>query len=312
MHTVVTGASGFIGRTLVPALLHHGHDVLGTDRQERPATVDAPHLVCELTTPDAALVGALERARAVVHLAGCPGVRDHRPGIAALRHRDNVAALDTVLRLTPAQTPLVVFSSSSVYGGTSGGRGCRETDPVRPLGGYALSKVAAEDLCRRRLRAGGRVLVVRPFTVCGQGQRPDMALSTWAAALRGGEPVTVFGSPERTRDITDVATIPRVVLGLLAGGHRGTVNLGSGVAHPLRELVAAVARAVGRPATLRVVAPDAAEVAHTRADTRRLARWAGTVPVTDLDDVVRRAVGAGSADETRSEPAGRRARGIPA
>lgn len=293
---VVTGGCGFIGSILVPELREQGHDVLVLDRAA-PAPGTVGHLVTELSDPDEAASRALAEADAVVHLAGCPGVRDRSPDIARRRWRDNVEATAAVLELVPPEVPVLAFSSSSVYGGAPPRpdgtvRASRETDVPSPRGGYARSKVAAERLCADRGSAGGAVLVVRPFTVLGEGQRADMALSRWAAQARQGAPLTLFGSPGRTRDVTDVRDVARATAALLQRGAQGVVNLGTGRPRTLAEIAGTVARVVAGSAELEVTAAAEVEPGHTRADVRRLTGLLGWTPRTDLDDVVTRAVGA--------------------
>ena len=307
MSIVVTGACGFIGSTLVPMLAAHSN-VVAIDR--RPAHRDPCDMpgVCaiqgELTQPGDEILDALHEAEAVIHLAGCPGVRDAAPDVEFRRYRDNVAATRMVLDSTHVRTPVLVASSSSVYGGArallgpaqqAGGsiplRASRESDPVLPLGGYAASKVRAETVCRERARAGRSVLIVRPFTVLGEGQRPDMAMTRWALQARRTGAVTVLGSPQRTRDFTDIAVVAQTLITLIFAGVDGTVNLGTGRAQSLAELARAAGAAVGVPdPDLHVVRADRAEVSYTLADTERLTSLVGPVPATDLYDVARRAI----------------------
>jgi nucleoside-diphosphate-sugar epimerase len=237
-------------------------------------------LRADLLDGDPLVTAALRAADAVFHLAGRPGVRD--TGAEAARRRDNVAATAAVLAAVPRDTPLVVTSSSSVYGGAAG-RPSREGDPLRPLGGYARSKAAMEALCRSR-----PVAVLRPFTVAGEGQRPDMALARWIAAVRAGRPVEVYGSPARTRDVTDVRDLVRAARAAAERGVAGPVNVGTGRPRTLAELAAAVGRAVGAPVELVVRPAAAVEPAGTWADTTRCAAALGFVPHTDLDALVRR------------------------
>jgi len=291
MSVVVTGAAGFIGSRLVARLLRDGHRVVGIDR--RPAMPEgALALVGDLSRPDALIRAALAEADAVFHLAGCPGVRDRTPDVAARRLRDNVLAGEQVLTLARPGVPLVVASSSSVYGGTRRERGrdrpCAETDPLFPRGGYARSKVVLEQRCVRRAAAGGRVAVLRPFTVAGEGQRPDMALSRWIDAARRGEPLRVLGSPRRRRDVTDVADVVEAFVRAAERGATGVLNVGTGVGHRLSELADAVRAAVGADVPLVVEPVSAVEPPATLADTARCARTLGFVPVTDLAALVRR------------------------
>jgi len=291
---VVTGADGFIGRTLVRQLLAIGEPVVGIDRAAQPPLPGLTVLTADLCDRDERVAAALAGADAVFHLAGCPGVRDPRPAIDALRHRDNVLAATAVLAAIPAGTPLVVTSSSSVYGGARFGRASRERERLRPRGGYARSKVAVERLCQHRIAAGGRTVIARPFTVAGEGQRPDMALARWIAAARAGRPLRILGSPTRTRDVTDVRQVVRALIALAGSSAQGPVNVGTGSGHSLARMVAAVADALQVEVRTRVAPAGPAEVSDTRADTTRLCRLIGWVPETDLDRLVARQVAAGS------------------
>jgi nucleoside-diphosphate-sugar epimerase len=290
VHVVVTGAAGFLGRALTGALLADGETVTALDRRLYVglASDGLDVITADLLDRDDGIRQALASADTVFHLAGCPGVRDRGAAVAWARHRDNVLATARVLALVPRRTPLVVTSSSSVYGGAPGapGRPSVEDDPVRPLGGYARSKVAVEELCARRAAAGGNVVVARPFTVAGEGQRPDMALASWLAAARTDRPLRVLGSLDRTRDVTDVRDVVRVLRDLAAGGTPGTVNVGTGVGRPLRDLVAAVGAALDIDVRTVIVPAERVEPADTLADTRRLRALLGYVPRTDLLDLV--------------------------
>lgn len=289
--TVVTGAAGFLGRMLVATLAQHG-PVVGIDRLPQPAVPGVTSITADLLDADPAVRAALGAAAVVHHLAGCPDVRDARDDADRRRYRDNVLASAAVLAAVPMSAALLVTSSSSVYGGCRDGRPSAEHHRVAPRGGYARSKVVVEQLCAARAEAGGRVAVVRPFTVAGEGQRPGMALSRWITAAREGRPLRVFGSAGRSRDITDVrqAAAALVELGELArtGAPVGTVNLGTGVPLSLGEIVAAVGRVLGVPVEAAVEPAAEVEVPHTLADTTRLRDLLGWVPRTDIDAVVAR------------------------
>ncbi|SEF54472.1 Nucleoside-diphosphate-sugar epimerase [Thermomonospora echinospora] len=288
MTAIVTGAAGFLGRALTRALLDGGEQVVGIDRLPLAPVPGLTVLTADLTAGDPMVRAALQSGDKVFHLAGRPGVRDRTAGIARLRHRDNVLAAAAVLDAVPPHVPLVVTSSSSVYGGTTDGRPSHESDPLRPRGGYARSKVRMEGLCARRLAEGGAVTIVRPFTVAGEGQRPDMAFSLWLEAARAGRPLRLLGSPDRTRDITDVRDAVRALIALAEVRARGVVNLGTGTGHSLRRMAEAVAAALGTPVSYVVEPAGADEVTDSLADVRRLVELTGFAPRTDLFDVVAR------------------------
>ncbi len=290
-HVVVTGSSGFIGSRLAGLLGDAGVSVVGIDR--RPPGPDAPPTIVDaLDHPRPETRDALHEAAVVFHLAGRPGVVGHGGTIERDRWRDNVLATEQVLAVLRASTVLVAASSSSVYGGAAflGGRPrpSRESDRVRPRGGYARSKVELERRCFRRAGAGGRVTVVRPFTVAGEGQRPDMAVARWLRCVEAGRPVVVRGSAQRRRDVTDVDDVVRALVDLAHADPGGVVNVGTGRACTLAELVEAVELVVGRRARVRHRRAEVGEVVATRADTTRLVELVGWEPRTDLVELVAR------------------------
>jgi nucleoside-diphosphate-sugar epimerase len=293
MAVVVTGAAGFIGAHLVRLLAGRGHQVVTIDRRPHAPTGTSAHLVADLPDDDrdGSVTDALRGAEAVFHLAGRAGVRDTSPDRERRRYRDNVLAAERVLGTVPAGVPVVVASSSSVYGGGLHGgrlRPSAEADRLQPQGGYARSKVELERRCWQRAAAGGLVAVARPFTVAGEGQRPDMAIARWLAAARHGQPIRILGSPDRTRDITDVADVAFGLLRMAEGGVMGAVNLGSGVGHRLGDLAATVGAIVGHQPRLVLEPAGPAEPVATLADTRRCRQLLGFVPVTDLTALIAR------------------------
>lgn len=296
MAVVVTGSAGFLGRAVVARLLAAGREVVGVDRRGAvpmhtgPAAPRHTELHADLLGYDGIAAAAIRDASGVIHLAGCPGVRDARSDVAWYRHRDNVLATAAALGAAGRRTTVVVATSSSIYGGSVGGRACVETDPLNPRGGYAASKALAEQLCRDHNEAGGRVVIARPFTVAGEGQRSDMALATWIEAARAGQPLRILGGPERTRDVTDVRDAARALVALLDADEPGAVNVGTGSPIRLGTMVETIAATLDVEVRTRVEPAGPDEVSDTRADTRRLADLVGFVPVTDLAAVVTRQI----------------------
>lgn len=289
--TVVTGASGFIGSHLVEALLADGWHVVGIDRRPMADRDNLTRLVADLSQPDDRVRAALGSAELVFHLAGRPGVRDRRPDIEWRRQRDNVDATRHTLAGTPRETQVVVASSSSVYGGSRGAP-CREDQPTQPLGGYACSKLEVERLCSARAAAGGAVVAARIFTVAGERQRQDMALSRWIDSVVRGLPALVFGSLDRTRDVTDVRDVVAAVRRLAETRANGVVNVGTGTAHTLRQKLDAIGSAMGRSIPVELQPAPEHDPDATLADPNLLTALTGLRLHTDLPALVRRQVDA--------------------
>jgi nucleoside-diphosphate-sugar epimerase len=294
MKALVTGSAGFIGSNLVARLARRGDEVVGIDRRYTRST-DVLQLPLDIADPRCLvdIAGWAGWADVVFHLAARSGVRTRRSDIDELRRRDIVTATEHMLALTPSHTHFIVTSSSSVYGGaqrTRGGfhRPSHEEDVLRPKGGYALAKAHMEQLARGYRRFDDGLAIVRPFTVIGEGQRDDMALSMWIDATRNGDPITILGNLDRRRDVTDVR---RVVDGLIAVADRrfcGIVNLGAGRPRTLAEMVEAVFVAMGRGTSLLFAPAKPEEVRATYADTTRARTQLGVDLTTDLLDATRR------------------------
>ncbi|HEX2154479.1 MAG TPA: NAD(P)-dependent oxidoreductase [Acidimicrobiia bacterium] len=290
MKALVTGSAGFIGRHVVARLRSGGHDVVGLDRRPSASTDRTLDLADRRSLTG--LASLLSDVDVVFHLAARPGVRDSHPHIEQIRFRDNVVATHNLFEAAPAHVAIVVTSSSSVYGGAGrmGGfvRPCRESDPLAPRGGYATSKVEVERLSQERRRGGGRVSVIRPFTVVGEGQRSDMALAIWSDAIRHRRPIRLLGSPDRVRDVTDVHAVVRGLIQAASVGHDGVLNLGTGVGQRLSDLAAALLRASGGATEVVVADAPEEEAEITLADTTLCGQVLGFVPVTDVNAVARR------------------------
>lgn len=140
-----------------------------------------------------------------------------------------------------------------------------ETHPLDPRSPYAVSKAAAEMLCRQWCRTEGMdIVLARPFNHIGRGQDERFALSGFArqiVEIRHGrrEPVIATGDLAVTRDFTDVQDVVDAYLALLDRGARAEVyNVCSGREYRLRELLDRLlglagvkARIVPDPARLR-------------------------------------------------------------
>jgi UDP-glucuronate 4-epimerase len=222
-NVLVTGGLGFIGSRLCAALLDQGLAVRCVDNLSgtyaggvgEDALPSLRARGAEVTVADAG-PEHLRGVDAVVHLAGRPGVRTTRP--AADLQRTNVELADRLAGAAARRgARFVLVSSSSVYGDARE-LPTPEHAPLAPLNPYAESKVAAESAA---LSHGGDPVIVRPFTVYGPGQRPEMAFARWIDAIGRGEPVP-FHAPEGTaRDFTYVDDAVAGLIAALVNGRAG-------------------------------------------------------------------------------------------
>ena len=184
---LVTGATGFIGRHLVPSLVQEGHVV---DVVMRPGAAPLSDTGGGRTFSDLALEASeLDGVQTVFHLAGLAheGVADASP---AAFEAVNVAAPLNLLRASAAAgVPRFVFLSSIKVLGDVTTRPFAHTDPCRPGDAYARSKAAAEAALRAEAKTGTRLAIVRPPLVYGAGVTANffallkLGLSGWPLPL---------------------------------------------------------------------------------------------------------------------------------
>jgi UDP-glucuronate 4-epimerase len=294
-HVLVTGGLGFIGSRLVPRLLAEGVSVRSVDDlSANPAHGTGPAAASAFAASGAEVVIApaepahVDGMDAVVHLAALPGVRSARS--PALLHAVNVELTRRLAREVARCGARFVFTSSSSVYGNAAVLPAPEDAPLAPLNPYAESKVAAEAAV---LAHGGDPVILRPFTVYGPGQRPDMAFARWIDALAAGEPLPWHAPPGAARDFTYVDDVVAGIVAALQHGRAGRAyNLSGWRPVPLREALALVAGGA-EPALLELQSP-AAEARVTHGCGRRAASELGYEPRVELAEGAPRQLAAAS------------------
>ena len=279
---LVTGGLGFIGTRLCHALLDDGFrvrcvdDLSGTYAHGTgPTAADSLAARGADVRVAAAAPADLRRVDAVIHLAAVPGVRTRRP--AEVFRATNVDLPECLARAAAAGgARFVLASSSSVYGNAAV-LPTPERTPPAPLNPYAASKADAEAAV---LAAGGDPVIVRPFTVYGPGQRPEMAFARWIAALESGEPLPWRAAPGAARDFTYVDDAVTGLIAALVRGRAGEAyNVSGWSSVPLRSAL----RLLGADTeALHELTPSPAEALVTSGCGRKARAELGYAPRVDL------------------------------
>lgn len=258
MRTVlVTGATGFVGRQLLPLLAARGWQVRAATR--RPDALGG--VVCVPVGdigPDTDWGPALAGIDAVVHLAA----RVHRPaeiraGLADGYERDNHHGTATLARaaVRARVRRLVYVSSVKALGeGTRPGQPFTDATPPAPVDVYGVSKLNAERAIQAIAADSGLAWVIlRPPLVHGPGAVGNLA--ALAGAIRRGLPLPL-GLIDNRRSLIHVANLcDALACALDHPAAPGTWLVSDGTPLATPQIVRALAEGVGRPARLLPVPP---------------------------------------------------------
>jgi len=254
---LVTGGAGFIGSHIVDALVARGDEVVVVDDLSKGTAgrVDGARLV----TADIRDGDAVERImrettpRVVFHMAA---QADVRVSVADPARDADVNVLGTIRVADAARRAgaRVVFASTggALYGETDE-RPTPESHPAAPEAPYGTAKLCAEEYLRLfdRLHAT-RNVVLRLGNVYGPRQDPSGeagVVSIFAGRVVRGEPPTVFGDGQQTRDYIYVGDVVRGFLAAADADRSGVWNIGTGVETSVLGLLDALADHAGTPPT---------------------------------------------------------------
>ena len=299
MNALVTGVAGFIGSHLAERLIAQGGSVVGLDcftdyyaRELKNANLTTLRAHGSFRFVDTSIQAApwpelLSGITHIFHLAAQAGVRKSWGQDFSIYTGCNIEATQILLEACVA-VPLERFvyaSSSSVYGDAVP-IPMREDALPHPVSPYGATKLAAEHLVHLYWSNYGVPTVsLRYFTVYGPRQRPDMAFNRFLRAIHGGNPVTMYGDGEQTRDFTYVAD---AVTATVAAGRLGVpgrvYNVGGGARVSMNHVLELMARCTGRTPVVHHDDPQKGDMRDTYADTSRATSDLGFVPSVTLEN----------------------------
>ncbi|MDP9425072.1 MAG: SDR family oxidoreductase [Actinomycetota bacterium] len=291
MRVLVTGGAGFIGSHVSEALLVRGHEVTVVDDLSSGKRGNVPEGAdfheADVRTGCAEIFRSF-RPDALCHLAAQMDVR------RSVREPDfdaDVNVLGTVRLLESCVAHgvgKVVFASTggAVYG-EQNEFPAPENHPQYPVSPYGVSKLAGERyLHYYRAQHGLPYAALRYANVYGPRQDPHGeagVVAIFSGNLAEGQPSTIFGTGEQTRDYVYVGDVARAnVLALEGDAPDGAYNTGTGIETSVTELYERMRRLSGRDVAAERGPAKPGEQSRSSVDPTKAARELGWKPETDL------------------------------
>jgi UDP-glucose 4-epimerase len=291
---LVTGGAGFVGSNLARQLLADGHSVVILDN------LQSGHRVNLTCLPGARFIegdmrdretvmDASEAAEAIFHLAASVGNKRSIDFPLDDAQTNVLGTLNILEAARQRKIRKVVISSSAGIFGELKTLPIREDHPAEPDSPYGASKLCAEKqgLVYAKLY-GMEVVCLRYFNVYGPNQRFDAygnVIPIFVFQMLRGEPVTIFGDGEQTRDFVNVRDVVQAnIKAAMAPGVSGAFNIGSGTRISINDLVERLKAASGLNPVVRHGPPRAGDVRDSLADIGAARRAFGFEPAVTMDE----------------------------
>jgi nucleoside-diphosphate-sugar epimerase len=214
---LVTGAAGFIGRSIAAALLERGEAVRGVDnfitgKRGNLAGLDAMEFV-EGDLRDPALCAKVcQGVEVVFHEAALASVPRSVADPASTHQHCATATLNLLIAARDGGVRRVVYAGSSSVYGNSPTLPKREDMLPNPISPYAVAKLAGEQYLRSFTAVYGlETVTLRYFNVFGPYQDPTShysgVLAIFSKKMLAGEQPTINGDGEQSRDFTYIENV---------------------------------------------------------------------------------------------------------
>jgi UDP-glucose 4-epimerase len=294
---LVTGGAGFIGSSLVRALLERGDTVRVLDNFSTGNRANLTGLEDELEIVEGELRSyervhnAVRGVELVFHQGALPSVPRSVQDPLTTSAVTIEGTLNVLLAARDENVRRVVYASSSSVYGNSGTLPRTESQQPDPISPYAVAKLAAERYCVSFHRVYGlETVALRYFNVFGPRQDPNSQYAAvvprFLAAIAAGNPVPIHGDGTQSRDFTYVANV--VAANLLAGdreGADGTVlNVATGRQASVNELADAIGAVLGKPVEKDYLPVRTGDVRDSWADIGAAKRVLGYETAVGLED----------------------------
>ncbi len=290
-HVLITGGAGFIGSHLCEAALRAHFQVSVVDDLSSGRRGFVPKAATfyklDVCSPKLSTVIARLKPTYVCHLAAQSSVPRSQADPVHDAEVNIVGSLNLLNALAGSSVKKVLFTSSAAVYGEPTTIPTVETENLDPRSPYALSKYTIERYLDYYTRTSGlATVVVRPANVygprAGAGGEGGV-VGVFARALTVGQPLTIHGHGDQTRDYIYVTDVAQGMLAALQQG-TGVYNLSTGRDISVRELVVRFGEVVGTVPQVEYGPLRPGDVKRSALSPRRAERelgWKPQVPLTE-------------------------------
>jgi UDP-glucose 4-epimerase len=293
MKALVTGGAGFIGSNLSRQLLLEGHEVkvldnLLTGRQENLQDLPLEFIEGDICDDDM-VDRAVKECEVVYHLAASVGNKRSIDQPIADSRTNVLGTLGVLEACRRHDVRKIVFSSSAGIFGELKTLPIDESHPCEPDSPYGAGKLCGEKQCLVYAKLYDlEAVALRYFNVYGPNQRFDAygnVIPIFVFRLLKGEPITIFGDGEQTRDFVHVNDVVQAnIRSSMTSRLSGAFNIGSGERVSINRLVDMIGRAIGTAAPASHGPSRAGDVRDSLADITAARNAFGFTPSVNLEE----------------------------
>jgi UDP-glucose 4-epimerase len=301
---LVTGAAGFIGRSIASELLARGKRVRGIDnfstgKRDNLRGLEAMDFI-EADINDAeAVAQACRGVQCIFHEAAIPSVPRSVEDPIGSNHAGISGTVQLLVAAKDAKVRRVIYAGSSSVYGNAPALPKSEDMPPAPISPYAVTKLAGEFYLQCFTQVYGlETVTLRYFNVFGPCQDPTShysgVLAIFTQKMLAGETPTIYGDGEQSRDFT---FIENVVHGNLLAAEApaesvsGKVfNVATGKRITLNETVEILREITGYSGEVRYAEERGGDVKHSLADIRLARHSFGYEPLVHFSEGLERTV----------------------
>lgn len=308
----ITGGAGFIGSHLADKLLSEKQKVIVVDNFNDfySPEIKEENIRKNLDNPDYKIVKAdirdmqaLEKIfkensiDTIIHLAAMAGVR---PSIQnpKLYQEVNGTGTTNILELAHQYkvTNLVMASSSSVYGNNKKVPFSEQDVVDYAISPYAATKKANEVMAHVYHHLYGmNIMMLRFFTVYGERQRPDLAITKFTKLMLEGKEIPMFGDGTTARDYTYIQDIIDGILKSIqyVENHKNVyeiLNIGESTPITLKQMIHTIGESLEVKPKINQHPMQPGDVEITYADVSKAKELIGYNPKVSFEEGIRRFV----------------------